>query len=62
MPNDNIDTQLYPPLPPEWLRDAHVYENLDRVVVTRHGVYGLAKGGGWIRLQPIAEVAPQQSP
>lgn len=61
MPNDNVDTNRYPPLPPDELRDCHSYETLDRVVVTRNGVYGRSVGGGWIRLQPIAEVMPQRS-
>jgi hypothetical protein len=56
MPNDNTSALLYPPLPPEELRNCHAYENLVRVVVTQHGVYGLAKDGGWIRLMPLAEI------
>lgn len=58
MPNDNIDTNRFPPLPPDELRDAHGYDNLDRVVVTQNGVYGRSNGGGWVRLQPLAEIAP----
>lgn len=60
MPNDNIDPEMYPPLPPDELRDAHGYNNLDRVVVTQNGVYGRSKGGGWVRLQPLAEVTPRR--
>lgn len=57
MPNDNIDTNLYPPLPPDELKDAHAYETFDRVVVTQHGVYGRSKNGGWVGLKPLAEVS-----
>lgn len=60
MANDNIDTNLFPPVPPEELRDCHAYSNLDRVVVTQRGVYGRSPGGGWVKLQPIADVAPQR--
>lgn len=56
MSNDNVDTNLYPPLASEELKNAHAYENLDRVVVTQHGVWGRSAGGGWIRLQPLAEL------
>lgn len=61
MPNDNIDTNRYPPLPPDELRYAHGYDNLDRVVVTQNGVYGRSSGGGWVRLMPLAEIAPRHS-
>lgn len=54
MSNDNIDTKLYPPLPPEELRDAHAFENLDRVVVTQHGVYARRRDGGWFQLRAHA--------
>jgi hypothetical protein len=61
MANDNIDTNRYPPLSPDELRDCHSYENLDRVVVTQNGVYGRSSGGGWVRLQPIAEVMARRT-
>lgn len=61
MPNDNTDAAMYPPLPPEELKDAHAFENLDRVVVTQHGVYGRRKDSGWFRLQPLSEVAARRS-
>lgn len=61
MPNDNTDATMYPPLPPEELKDAHAFENLDRVVVTQHGVYGRRKDSGWFRLQPLAEVETRRS-
>ena len=61
MPNDNTNLEMYPPLPPEELRDAHAFENLERVVVTQNGVYGRSKGGGWVRLQPLAEVNQTRS-
>lgn len=61
MPNDNTDPEMYPPLPPGELKDAHAFENLDRVVVTQHGVYGRRKDSGWFRLQPIAEVTPPRT-
>lgn len=54
--NDNIDLKQFPPLPPDELRGAYGYDNIDRVVVTRSGVYGLASGGGWIKFQPQGHI------
>lgn len=55
MSNDNTDPLRYPPLPPEELKDAHGYENLERVVVTQNGVYGRKRDGGWVALRPLCE-------
>lgn len=61
MPNDNIDANLFPPLPRDEIEDAIGFDNLERVVVTQNGVYGRSKGGGWVRLQPIAEITPKRT-
>jgi hypothetical protein len=54
--NDNISALKYPPLPPDELKDARGYDNIVRVVVTRNGVYGLARDGGWIGLHPLKDI------
>lgn len=46
---------LYPPLPPAELADAHGFENLTRVVVAQHGVYG-RRDGNWFQLVPLSEM------
>lgn len=55
MTNDNISALTYPPLPPDELRDAHGFDNIVRVVVTQHGVYGRSKDAGWVRFVPLSE-------
>lgn len=47
---------LYPTLPPGELVGARGFENLTRVVVAQHGVYGRAAESRWFQLKPIAEV------
>ena len=56
MPNDNTNLRRYPPLLPDELEGAHEFTEIERVVVTRKGVYGLAINGGWIRFVPIDEI------
>lgn len=60
MPNDNINHERFPPLDPSELDGAHEFTNIERVVVTKNGVYGLAVGGGWIRFVPINEIKGSQ--
>jgi hypothetical protein len=61
--NDNIDPLMYPPPPHEELRDCHAYNNLDRVVVAQNGVWAFRSGGGgWFRLQHIAEISKRTDP
>lgn len=54
--NDNTNVLQYPPLSPEELKDAHSYNDVERVVVTQHGVYLLSKGGGWVGVKPLSEI------
>lgn len=57
MSNDNTSALKYPPLPPAELKDAHSYENIERVVITQNGVYGLVRDGGWIKFEPLASLS-----
>lgn len=45
----------YPPIDPAELRNCHAFENIARVVVTQHHVYGLTTDGQWIEFKPKAE-------
>ena len=54
--NDNTNVLLYPPLLPAELKDAHAYDDVERVVVTQHGVYLLSKGEGWVGVKPLSEI------
>jgi len=47
-PND----QWYPPVPNNELVNCMSFEDIERVVVTREGVYGRRKEGGWIKFCP----------
>lgn len=33
------------------------FDNIVRVVVTQHGVYGRSKDGGWVRFVPLSETS-----
>lgn len=46
----------YPPLPEHELRDAHGFDNIERVVVTQHGVYGRRRDGTWAQFVPLAAI------
>lgn len=55
--NDNTNVLQYPPLDPAELKDAHAYNDVERVVVTQHGVYLLrSKNGGWVGVKPLSEI------
>jgi hypothetical protein len=46
---------IYPAVAPDELRNAHGYENMNRVVVTQKGVYGRTNDGRWIELRPLSQ-------
>lgn len=52
-----MDHKRFPPAPPEELDLVHEFADIERVVVTRKGVYGLGtRGAGWIKFVPIDEI------